>query len=60
MLLCDLEARLPQAVRTRLWHAASQLTQNSDLGIHVAEGIEPGALRGVNADDGLLPGIRLC
>jgi hypothetical protein len=40
----DLEARLPQAVRTRLWHAASQLTQNSNRGIHVAEEIPPGAL----------------
>jgi hypothetical protein len=43
MLLGDPEARLPQAVATRLWQAAGQLTQDSNLGIHVAEGIPPGA-----------------
>lgn len=43
MLLRDPEARLPQAVATRLWHAAGQLTRDLNLGIHVAEGIRPGA-----------------
>jgi hypothetical protein len=43
MLLRDPEARLPQAVATRLWLAAVQITHDSNLGIHVAEGIRPGA-----------------
>src|SRR5262249_14840478 len=42
-LLRDPEARLPHAVSIRLWPAAIQLTQDSNLGIHVAEGIRPGA-----------------
>src|SRR5271166_3722144 len=41
MLLRDPEARLPQAVATRLWQAAGQLTNDLNLGIHVAEGIRP-------------------
>lgn len=38
----DLEARLPQAVASRLWLAAGDLTQDLNLGIHVAEGIQAG------------------
>ena len=43
-LLRDPEARLPQTIATRLWLAAGELTQDSNLGIRVAEGIQPGAL----------------
>jgi hypothetical protein len=43
MLLRDPEARLPHAVAIHLWHAAGQLTRDLNLGIHVAEGIRPGA-----------------
>ena len=43
VLLRDPEARLPQAVATHIWHSAGQLTQDSNLGIHVAESIRPGA-----------------
>lgn len=43
-LLGDPESRLPQAIATRLWLAAGELTQDSNLGIHVAEGVQPGTL----------------
>ena len=42
MLLSDPEVRLPHAIGIRLWHAAGQLTHDLNLGIHVAEGIQPG------------------
>jgi AraC-like DNA-binding protein len=42
MIFRDPEARLPHAVAVRLWQAACQLTNDSDLGLHVAEGIRAG------------------
>ena len=42
-LLHDPEARLPQAQATHIWHSAGQLTQDSNLGIHVAQSVRPGA-----------------
>src|SRR5215471_1278169 len=39
----DPEARLPHAVAVSLWPAAARLTNDLDLGLHVAEGIRPGA-----------------
>jgi hypothetical protein len=38
----DPEARLPHAVAVSLWQAASQLTNDLNLGLHVAQGIRPG------------------
>lgn len=38
----DPEARLPHAVAVSLWQAASQLTNDSNIGLHVAQGIRPG------------------
>jgi AraC-like DNA-binding protein len=40
--LRDPEARLPHAAAIRLWQAAGQLTNDPDLGLHVAEAIRPG------------------
>src|SRR5499427_6216161 len=37
------EARLPHTVAVSLWPAAARLTNDLDLGLHVAEGIRPGA-----------------
>ena len=39
----DPEARLPHAVAISLWEGASRLTNDLDLGLHVAEGIRPGS-----------------
>jgi AraC-like DNA-binding protein len=39
----DPEARLPHTVAGSLWPAAAHLTNDVDLGLHVAEGIGPGA-----------------
>src|SRR6516165_5294895 len=39
----DPEGRLPHTVAVSLWPAAVRLTNDSDLGLHVAEGIRPGA-----------------
>src|SRR6516164_3464673 len=39
----DPERRLPHTVAVSLWPAAVRLTNDSDLGLHVAEGIRPGA-----------------
>ncbi|MGB7845748.1 MAG: AraC family transcriptional regulator [Candidatus Acidiferrum sp.] len=41
-LLGDPEARLPHTAAIRLWQAAGQLTNDPDLGLHVAEGVRPG------------------
>lgn len=38
----DLEARLPHAVAASLWPAAGRLTNDPDLGLHVAEGVRTG------------------
>lgn len=38
----DPEARLPHAIAVSLWLAAEQLTNDPNLGIHVAAGIRPG------------------
>jgi AraC-like DNA-binding protein len=42
VLLRDPEARLPHATAIRLWQAAGKLTNDADLGLHVAEAIRPG------------------
>lgn len=42
MMFRDPEARLPHAVAAPLWPAASRLTNDPDLGLHVAEGVQPG------------------
>jgi AraC-like DNA-binding protein len=42
ILLRDPEARLPHAVAIRLWKAAGELTNDADLGLHVAEAVQPG------------------
>ena len=39
----DPEGRLPHTVAVSLWPAATRLTNDLDLGLHVAEGIRPGA-----------------
>ena len=38
----DPEGRLPHSVAVTLWPAAGRLTNDLDLGLHVAEGIQPG------------------
>ena len=38
----DPEARLPHAAAVPLWPAAARLTNDPDLGLHVAEGVPPG------------------
>src|SRR6516165_3928107 len=43
MIFRDPEGRLPHTVAVSLWPAATRLTNDSDLGLHVAEGIRPGA-----------------
>jgi AraC-like DNA-binding protein len=42
ILLHDPDARLPHTVAIRLWQAAAELTNDKDLGLHVAEAIQPG------------------
>jgi hypothetical protein len=42
ILLRDPEARLPHAAAIRLWQAAGELTNDTNLGLHVAEAIRPG------------------
>jgi Arabinose-binding domain of AraC transcription regulator, N-term len=42
-LLRDPEARLPHVVAIGLWQSAGEFTHDSNLGLHVAEGIRPGA-----------------
>jgi AraC-like DNA-binding protein len=42
MVLQDPEARLPHTAAIRLWQAAAELTSDTDLGLHVAEAIQPG------------------
>jgi AraC-like DNA-binding protein len=42
ILLHDPEARLPHTTAIRLWQAAGQLTSDTQLGLHVAEAIQPG------------------
>ncbi len=42
ILLHDPEARLPHTAAIRLWQAARELTNDKDLGLHVAESIQPG------------------
>jgi AraC-like DNA-binding protein len=39
----DPEKRLPHTVAVSLWAEAARLTNDLDLGLHVAEGIRPGA-----------------
>ena len=41
-LLHDPEGRLPHAVAIRVWQAAGKMTNDADLGLHVAEAIRPG------------------
>jgi Arabinose-binding domain of AraC transcription regulator, N-term len=43
VLLRDPEARLPHVVAIGLWQSAGEFTHDSNLGLHVAEGIRPGA-----------------
>ena len=43
LLLQDPEARLPLTAAASLWSAGSRLTDDADLGLHVAEAIRPGA-----------------
>ena len=38
----DPEARLPHATAAPLWPGAARLTNDPDLGLHVAEGVPPG------------------
>lgn len=38
----DPETRLPHTVAAPLWLAAARLTNDPDLGLHVAEGVQPG------------------
>ena len=38
----DPEGRLPHSLAVTLWPAAARLTNDLDLGLHVAEGIQPG------------------
>jgi len=42
-IFSDPEARLLHVTAAALWPAASQLTKDSDLGLHVAEGVRPGS-----------------
>jgi len=42
LIFRDPEARLPHAVAISLWSAAGQLTNDPNLGLHVAAGIRPG------------------
>jgi AraC-like DNA-binding protein len=42
VLLRDHDARLPHAAAIRLWQAAGELTNDTNLGLHVAEAIRPG------------------
>lgn len=42
MMFRDPEARLPHATAAPLWPAAARLTNDLDLGLHVAEGVPPG------------------
>ncbi len=42
LIFDDPDARLPHATAGRLWPAAARLTNDPDLGLHVAEGIRPG------------------
>jgi len=42
LIFRDREARLPHAVAISLWSAAGQLTNDPNLGLHVAAGIRPG------------------
>ena len=42
-ILSNPEARLPHTVAASLWLAAARLTNDLDLGLHVAEEIRPGA-----------------
>jgi len=41
---CSRISRHEATTARRLWHAAGQLTHDLNLGIHVTEGIRPGAL----------------
>ena len=43
-LFRDPEGRLPSTVAVLLWRAAARLTNDLDLGLHVAEGIRAGGL----------------
>ena len=43
LIFRDPDARLPHAVAVSLWLAAGQLTNDLNLGLHVAAGIRPGA-----------------
>jgi Arabinose-binding domain of AraC transcription regulator, N-term len=42
ILLSDPEARLPHRSAIRLWQAAGRITNDPDLGLHVAAAIQPG------------------
>ena len=42
LIFRDPEARLPHAIAISLWSAAGQLTNDLNLGLHVAAGIRPG------------------
>ena len=42
VLLRDPEARLPHAAAIGLWQTAAELTGDSDLGLHIAQAIQPG------------------
>src|SRR5262249_26245145 len=41
LIFRDPEARLPHSTAVSLWPAAARLTNDLDLGLHVAEGIRP-------------------
>lgn len=41
--VADPEGRVPHRAAIALWEAAGQMTQDPDLGLHVGEGIRPGA-----------------
>jgi hypothetical protein len=42
ILLSDPDARLPHTTAIRLWQAAGRITNDPDLGLHVAGALQPG------------------
>jgi AraC-like DNA-binding protein len=65
LIFQDPEARLPQATAASLWSAGSRLTNDADLGLHVAEAIRPGVFGvlglAIRTSDTLGGGLaRLC
>ena len=43
----DAEARVPHAAAVSLWPAAARLSNDMNLGLHVAEAIRPGSFGGI-------------